>query len=995
VLAFPARLLAAALILAVCRVSSASEIHFDTWTVEDGLPANSISDILQTPDGYLWLATPNGLARFDGVRFTVLDRTSDVGLDANRCVSLAPDQGGAFWVATDIGIARCAGERCTPFTGAPGLPRAPVRSLAGDGAGRVWALLDDRLLELSGGGFRPAGLPAELGSLDALGRDNHAGVYRGQAGSLERFARGRFARVLPADGLPPGPVLWAAEDQHAALWIATASGLVCLDGVRVRYRLAPQGELSFQQPANGSVSRMVAPLLDRTGALWLASSERWLTRVAEGRPVVFPPPGASLPQVNALYEDRQGNIWIATAGHGLLRVRERMVRVLGTKEGLAGDDVTPILQDRSGAIWVGTTRGLHRYDSGRVTVYGPADGLPSESITGLHQDREGRLWVGAIGGVTVRSGERFMVPYPELGPACKLCERTSALLVDGGGTLFIGTDEHGVVRRDRDGSLTVLTKRDGLASDTANVIVEDRGGAVWVGGREGLTRIERGTLTAFTERDGLPSNRVRALTEGQDGTLWIATYDGGLARRKGGRFTHVSTVHGLFSNDVSQVLPDGLGNLWLSSNRGVYRVSEKQVVEVAEGRAAALTSRSFGQRDGMRSVVCQGGRWPAGIRTRDGELWFPTREGVAILDPRSVPLDGEPPSVRIEAAVVDQKAVPLSRSLRLVPGQSALELRYTALSLVDSDHLQFVYKLEGIDPGWVVAGTRRTAYYTHLPPGSYQFRVEAANADGVRSREAATLEVIVVPPFWRTPYFGIPVAAGALLLAFVWHRRRLSLVEEERRRQVDFSRRLLAMQEEERKRIAGELHDSVGQSLAVIKNHALLGLAAPAPTSALEQLRVVAETSSQTIDEVRQIAYGLRPHLLERLGLTRTLESLARTVGDSQGLMVETDLESIDGLLSPEAEIGVFRIVQESLSNTVKHAQATSVRIATRRRGARAEVEVSDDGRGFAIGESSPSDGRPRGLGLVGMTERGRLIGAEVSIVSVPGKGTRVTIVLG
>ena len=507
----------------------------------------------------------------------------------------------------------------------------------------------------------------------------------------------------------------------------------------------------------------------------------------------------------------------------------------------------------------------------------------------------------------------------------------------------------------------------------------------------GLTRVEQGRFTSWTERDGLPGNMVRALYEDADGVLWIGTYDSGLGRLRDRSFTRYTTRDGLLNDGVFQILEDARGNLWMSSNRGISRVQKRELNERAAGRLTPLNAVAYGKDDGMLNIECNGGLWPAGIEARDGTLWFPTQDGVAVIDPASIVANAEPPPVLIESVLVDRAPVAFEQTGGVVsvgPDASALEIAFTGLSFINAERIRFRFKIEGLDRDWVDAGARRVAYFSHLPAGDYVFRVTAANSDGVWNPVGQSLRIIVTPPFYARMWFVLLVLMSGMAAAALWHHRRLARVQAAQAAQAEFSRRLLASQEEERQRIARELHDSLGQQLVVIRNRAMLGeTLADDATRSRGQFDEIASSAAQAIDEVRTIAHNLRPVNLDRLGLTAAIEEMVENVARATGLQFSADIAPLDGLLTKDEEIACYRVIQESANNIVKHAGATKAYVEMWREDGALRITVRDNGRG--VGEPVA---RGTGLGLTSITERLRMLGGSLRIDSAPGQGTALNI---
>src|SRR5215475_13896370 len=984
-------------IISISLSTARAQYRFDQWTADTGLPQNSINAIHQARDGYIWLATFDGLVRFDGVRFTVFNKSNSPGIGNNRFTCLYEDRQGDLWMGTQNGgLTRLRRGVFTTFTTDHGLPHNLIKGVTGDEAGNLWVLSNKQVVQRqeATGRFLPAdpnqpGFTVGSGALGSLG-----GFWTVNETGLYRFARGRLTSWT---GLPSLNIHAVAEDPHGDVWAATRdAGLLQIKGGKVARAYGASDGLPSNLMWFISGAELKLACADGDGNLHVFSLDPWARRA-----VLRPPPGLieqldlnePYRDITALYEDREGALWIGTPRRGLYRVRKQVITAYSKADGLVENNIYPVYEDSSGAVWIGAWYGgVSRFKDGVFTNYTMRDGLPAPLVTAIGEDQAGRLWVAAGGGpgervLRVFEGGRFRVP----ANLTTLDLQISVICKDRSGALWFGSD-HGLMRF-KDGAISAWGAKDGLAGPDVRVIIESATGALWIGCYGGLSRFKDGKLTSWTERDGLASNSIRALYEDRDGVLWIGSYDGGLSRFKDGRFTRYTMKEGLFNDGVFQILEDSRGNFWLSCNRGVYRVSKSELNEFAEGRRASVTSVAYGRSDGMLNPECNGGRWPAGVKTRDGKLWFPTQDGVAVIDPEAIPSNSQPPPVVIESFLLDRSPItPLSadRPVRIAPGWENFEIQYTALSFINSEGLRFKYKLEGLDQDWTDAGTRRTAYYSYVPPGQYVFRVIAANSDGVWNTEGQSLRVIVLPPFYRTWWF---IALGAIgsagLLWFAW-RYRVAQFKREQIAQRKFSQQLIASQESERKRIAAELHDSLGQNLLIVKNRAQVGqIAAQDAPEFLEQFEWIVASAAQSIEEVRSIAQNLRPYHLDRLGLTKALEVMIEKVAATAQIRFVMELTPLDDLFNKDEAITLYRVVQESLNNIVKHAQASEARVSVERYTDSVTLTIQDNGRGFAPSEAAT---KPSGFGLVGMTERVRILGGALQMDSGEGRGTTVTI---
>ena len=965
-----------------------AQYHIDSWRTENGLPQNIISNVCQTGQGYLWLATLDGLVRFDGVRFVVFDRSNTPGIRGNRFTSIYCT-GDGFWASTETsGVTRYRHDEFTTYTTQQGLPSDQVIGITGDNAGRLWVLVHHSIVEWRPDESRFVVLTSEPPTY--TNANPRFGFWGINGDTLRLFIHGQTEQHrLPADLRGPNITITGdAWDLNGTFWLVSSNGAV----VQLSHGRWTQASHSTNKVSlDEDLARLLSNYRDSRGQDWAIGIEykpgvglkRYLRIVSSGRVLKLP--------INEFFEDREGSAWVATGGQGLYHIRKQTIRTLSIEDGLPSSNIYPIFQDPTGAIWIGTWGGgLARYAEGRFTTFSGKEGLTSGIITSIYMDHQGVLWVGTQAARLFRMrNRRFAQVHPSL-----LGEHTvvRAIHEDSEGVLWFGTDQ-GLLSF-KHGAWHLATTKDGLAADNVSVIIDSRtAGTLWVGSYGGLTRIQNGQLKRWTEADGLPSNSIRSLYEDSEGVLWIGTYDGGLTRFENGKFVRYTVRDGLFNNGVFQILEDSHGYFWMSCNRGIYRVLKRELTEFAMGKRGAIDSIAYGKSDGMRSEECNGGVSPAGIRARDGKLWFPTQDGVAIIDPDSVATNPTPPPVVIESAAVDNEAQRLTGGIRISPGKENLEIRYTALSLINSERIRFRYKLEGLDRDWVEAGTRRIAYYSHMPPGRYIFHVTAANSDGLWNNDGQSLPIVVLPPFYRTWWFITSVlllAAG--IVVFAW-KYRVAQLKHANALQHAFSRELIASQERERKRIAAELHDSLGQHLVMIKNLALLSLEGEIHDQpSRPRIEEIRDEAAQALSEVREISYNLRPYQLDRIGLTKAVEAIVKRAAGATTIAFHADIDSIDSALNADSEINFYRIVQECLNNVVKHSQATVTNVAVRRSATRLLLSVQDNGKGFTPDGTIRRDGAQGGFGLLGIAERAQLLGGKMSNRSAPGQGTTIIV---
>ena len=958
----------------VANVSLLAQYRATQWTADNGLPQNSVRGIVQASDGYIWVATLNGVAKFDGIRFKVFDKSNTPGISSSRFISMASGAGSDLWLASeDNNIVRYHDGSFTTLGENAGVRPRSVGGVATDHHGNVWVVSGGHVLRWSSSAQR---FEREAFSTDDLTFGPlwwvGTGFWALKGHNVLTFARGHLeSQALPTT-LSPTQVRGVAVGGDNAVWVGTQDSRIG------RY---DDGALKLQSKA------ILTTFQDPT-------KRDWKVEISPGfqRTLNFPSGGVAkgIPY-NIVIHDNEGNMWVGSESEGLFRIQKQSIRTISSNEGLASDNVYPVLHSRTGDMWIGSwPTGLSRIHEGKVvTALTEKDGLSGQT-TALAEDNAGTLWIGSHDGVRTFAQGRLVTPPglpKEKLPVIQVIQQVPE------GAMFLGTPD-GIYVLDGLGSRWLKAKN-GLATDDTRVIIEDHRGDIWIGGYGGLTRIHNGQFTRWTEAEGLPSNNVRSIMEDRAGDIWVGTYDGGIGWLRNGKWVVFNKDIGLHDNGAFQILEDDQGHFWISSNKGIYRVRRSDLQAIADGKESRVTSVAFGVADGMLSVECNGGVWPAGARDDRGLLWFPTQKGVAIVDPASVTTVAKPPRVEIETASIEHKPQAALDHIVLHPGQTNLEIEYTALSYTRPEQISFRYKLDGMDPTWQNVGQRRTAYYSHLPPGDYVFRVSARNGDGVTSVLDSTMLVTVIPPFYRRWWFGALIFLAMIAAIWGFWQYRIGQLKKERAAQRAFSRELIASQEGERRRIAAELHDSLGQRLIVINNLALFLLRPKAKLGSEEDkqqtIEEIREEASQAIEETRAISYALRPFQLDRLGLTKAIQALTKTVARASEIEITSEVDDIDDAFDEELRINFYRIVQEALNNVVKHSGATRGGVVIKRAKSSVVLTVSDNGKGIPAEARNVVAG-PGGFGLTGMRERAILLKGTMQIKSTPGVGTLLTI---
>ena len=1001
-------------------------LRLDAISIEQGLSAASAQCIAQDKRGFLWVGTHDGLNRYDGASFTSYrhDARDAASLSVNNIWALLVDHTDTLWIGTRGG-GLCRYERsrdgftCYRREGPQGLSSDIILTLYEDRTRTFWAgTLGGGLCRYDRERDRFTCFQTQLPHQDvrALYEARDGTFWVGtQGGGLCRFDRAQGTcttfRNLPGQpqSLSSNSILSITEDHAGTLWIGTlGGGLVRFDQPNNRfftYRHDPR------QPASLPGNTVIALHEDRFGEFWVGTLGNGLSRLDRTRGIFINQPGLLSNDVRAIYEDGQGLLWIGTSGggglHRLNRTQTGFVAYQhdpAQPRSLSANMIFSLGAEPSGVLWVGTLGGgLCRSDPDRAGFTCFQRGA---TVFAIHRDRAGELWFGTNQDGLCRfdrARERLECYRHDPRRADSLSSNVvMALAEDKTGALWVGTNGAGLCRFNRNKKSFACYRHDpnnprSLSSDAIRVLRVDQKGTLWIGtSGAGLCRFDS-EQTGFTrfrhngaQANSLSSDDVRSLYDDQLGRLWIGTDGGGLNlfEPASQSFRTWRTNDGLPNDTICGIQEDAQGGLWLSTNQGLARF------DVQAGRF-----RHYDQGDGLQSNEFTTG---ASCKGPDGELLFGGTRGFNSFFPERLSERSNAPPViltglrKFNQAVKLQPPIDELEELHLSHRDSVIGIEFAALDLAGAGRYRYRYRLMGFDPNWLEAGKQRLATYTNLDPGSYVFQVVATDREGVWPETGATLRVVVTPPFWRTWWFLLLAGSTVLGVVFMGYKLRVGQLEHTRQMQESFSHQLLASQERERQRIAAELHDSLGQRLIVIKNLALLLLQQRTDTGqAQQQVTQISDETSRAIHEVKEISYNLRPHQLEQVGLTKTLQGLVQQVAQASGIAITAELDPLDELFAPADQINVFRIVQEGLSNIVKHSDATAAQLIILGKDEHVELTLQDNGRGIANTERRMLSAEllpAGGFGLKGIAERVRMMKGTSTIESTPETGTKLRI---
>ena len=1024
-----------------------TEYTFKRLTVDDGLSQNTVYSILQDSKGFMWFGTKDGLNRYDGYKFTVFKhRQSDsMSLADNIVTTIFEDSRKRMWVGTSTGVLHLFDRGSERFRRIPLLhqtenlsSQAPVMTMTEDDGGNFW-------VATVGEGLFKVTIPEEgydrrsftvipfrhiPGNSKSLSNNVVSALYYDTTGILwvgsDVYLQSLNLRSLE-DGFKNQTGLYGSKrsrnadaysvykDAKGELWFGTTMGLSRYDRQSRRFESYPcKGkEISNDDKAIRSICE------DNNGMFWLATF---------GNTMVFDPgtkryrlirneikedERSFLPTIMRIYRDKSGAIWFGSNGYGLFIYDPKISRFQSfTKNrvgirGWNGNSVRSLFEDASGRLWIGSYGGLFVSDASRRS-FNRFPKMPGEPVRGMIQDRRGRLWFAAQEGLVCYDGKLLRT----FGYRKEDSTSLRSVAVSG-----VHEDHDGFIWCVTPGVLSKLEEKSGRfihyrfdpinefqIADAVPVTIYQNGDNLWLTSERGLWRFNLQTkqFKQYVNKPGVNNSLSYNITYSlcadpsePDRFLWIGT-GVGLNRldMTTDEFISFTESDGLPNNVVYGVLSDRGGNLWLSTNRGITKFNPR-----------THFIRSYFREDGLQSNEYNSGGY---FKNKKGEMFFGGISGFDIFNPEEMKDNSYvPPVVLTELQLFNEpvgvddgrgilrQAISETKSIILSYHQNVISLTFAALGFTIPEKNRYRYKLEGFNDSYIDAGTNRTATYTNLDPGAYMFHVQGTNNDGVWNEQGVLLSITVLPPYWMAWWFRSIVILLFLSVGPIIYWRRVSVLKKEQLQHELFTKKLIDNQESERKRIAAELHDSLGQTLLIIKNRALMGLnASKRKTKQRKQLDEISVSASEAIGEVREIAYRLRPYQLDRIGMTKAIKAMIDKVSATSPIKFSATIDPMDGVFPREEEINVYRIIQESVNNIIRHSNAGTASVTITRRNGTCSIVIQDDGIGLTRRTDTKKESGHGGFGMTGMAERVKILEGEIDIQSTEGTGTTISVTI-
>lgn len=941
------------------------------WNNQSGLPQNTVYDLARDSAGYLWGATEEGLFRFDGAEFTLVNESNTPGLYSNTFYDVLAS-GKDLWASSRNSIVRIRNkvEQILDFRNY--LKGGWIQSLEKDATGRLWVGSSAGALyyvENDSIHVCPYWDVNAAGSIQTL---NHTreGMFIGTARGLFRM-NDPVSRPLSIPRFRNIGINCFTRGAGDELWIGTATkGLFHIAADTVQYT----EESGLKENFISSV------YWAKEGRLWFGFRSTGYQVLDKGKLIT---PGQSKfasDAVRCILPVEENLVWMGTNSSGLVQLKPTLIEGAPPASGLAGKIILPVYQHANEEIWVGTAgKGVSRLKDGRTDTYTESNGLSNNLVLSVY-GRKDHIYIGTSNGLDrfnmlTQKIDKHYTEKDGLQSNGILC-----IFNDSRNCLWITSRMGGLHRMKEDGIIKTFPLHHMQIHPNLLCVYEDKQHNIWIGTRgAGMLRIDQhDQVEQFHQKQNFPADIVYAFFEDGEGDLWMST-EKGLVVYNDGKFRVFDKQAGLFFNETYRILEDPQGYVWLSGNLGLQRValSELLAVKHTASSRVRLAVRLFNTLDGMPNSETNGGFFPAGWAMRDGTLWFPTVQGVAVADHGLIGKESHDLNIQVQSLRFGNNEYLPSASIEMPPGVYNFEIRYTNIDFSKASDIQFHYRLKGLDDGWTQAGNRHIAYFSELAPGKYTFEVKAEQY-GYWS-PTAVLQFRVLPHFYQATWFKIACMALGLLaivmvVRYVKHAAKRKLTEQQ-----NIFKAQITGQEKERQLISTELHDSINQQLTTAKIYLDF-----AKTNASMQSELIAKSETMVntvINDIRSLCHSLTPPSLKDIGLKEALEDLLNAYSLVGKLATHLQYELGPDAPEEDLQFNLFRITQEQMNNIASHSEATQVWLSFEQTAAGINVSISDDGQGFDLKQ------KQKGLGFNNIRNRLAIYGGKMEIRTAPGHG--------
>ena len=975
-------------ILALDSSNRISQYGHSVWRLQDGYFGGAVFDVTQTADGYIWVSSETGLYRFDGIRFVQWRAQSDKVSTLSHVTGLQGARDGSLWMSTNDDLAHVVNDRLIRFQENEGWM---VLDLIQDKDGKIWfsrfrvSDVTHPLCQVLDSGVRCYGREdgLEVTSANRLfAQDSSGAFWMGDGREITRWRPGESKTVFRPESLHSNEgnlgISALVPETDGSVWVGMA---ISGRGAGLQRLVNGTFQPFRSRELNGETLEVLCLFKDRQNSLWVGTSQG-LYKIHDTKVDHYgTAEGLSSDYINWIFEDREGNLWVTTS-QGLDMFRDLRVSSISKRQGLIEDGVESVAASRDGSVWIGTSR-LQVLGPDGIS-FGPGSSLPGNLVTSLFVDHADRLWMGFMNRLYVNERGSFREIAKQDGSALGMA---MGITEDKEYNIWVETkgasrDPPGTLVRIQ--NLKVTQEFPSPAMPLARKIVSDPQGGIWLGQMTGdLARYRDGQISDFKFANH-PNSRVVAITAAPDGSILGAT-EFGVVGWKDEKQQILTVQNGLPCNNVTALISDDAGNLWLFAQCGLVEIPKEQMQLWWEHAERKLTLRVFDALDGVQPGQ---GHFNTSAKTPDGRLWFANGIVLQVIDPAHISDNQQPPPVRVEQIIADRRSYSPQTGLTVPPRTRDLEIDYTALRYAAPQKVRFRYKLENRDADWQEPGTRRQAFYNDLRPGSYHFHVIACNDDGIWNENGASLNFSILPAYYQTAWFRASCAGVFLLFLWVIYEFRVRQLH----RQFAIS---LDARVQERTRIARELHDTLLQSFnaLLLRFQTAADLLSTRPDEARRTLDSTIDQTAQALIEGRNAVQQLRSNSLGSNDLVCAIGSLGQALtadgSNRDAPAFHLEVEGTPQDLLPITRDEVYRIAGEALRNAVRHARARRIEVDIRYDREQLRLQIRDDGQGIDP-QLLRTDGPSGHYGLRGMRERAQSLGGELTIWSDVNSGTEI-----